>query len=577
MNEQRILKEAQKIAAKFSFWMVSGKISHLFGHVYETSEKKYDLEIKFDEDFPQTPPQFIYHEALKNLLGDIQLNNLKMWTPETEVVKIIDELKVKILTTLNQSHKPEEQQNIVDIAHVKGEMQDLDDTSYVLQEKVDSSNSEEYIIPDINVYPPDNNFESYSQPSKNNELYYDESSKEVSSQPDIYQTSPHEIQQHKYNEIIEDSDQISVENSTELGLIQEYFAIDQAGPNPADINVYMTITITKTFIIGVNFVDYPKKPNINLPDQIKNILGDQVNLLNTLKKWNEKKPFHIIDLLHELEKKLYFLNDIELEVKKILGEYQCIVDENNITKLKVHLLTYGFKEYLLDIDLISYPKPPDINLSPELQQIIQTSLSSLNSYKNWKEGESEPVEIIREISWLVDKNSRISFEIELLKGQYKDIKYDSSTEKLNLNMKGKMKSQDITFEFEIQLPNEYPMKMPDIKVLNEFEIETHEKLKDDLQSSFKDFFNEWSPYSYLVDLFNLISKKIFEVSAVACVICHKIECPFCSARIAGFGEPCHAECPHCERAYHNHCWVQTIKSFGKCGFCLKAPPPDMIY
>jgi len=51
MDKQRILKEAQKIAADFSFWMVSGDISHLFGHVYETSEGKYELEIKFTSKF----------------------------------------------------------------------------------------------------------------------------------------------------------------------------------------------------------------------------------------------------------------------------------------------------------------------------------------------------------------------------------------------------------------------------------------------------------------------------------------------------------------------------------------------
>ena len=103
------------------------------------------------------------------------------------------------------------------------------------------------------------------------------------------------------------------------------------------------------------------------------------------------------------------------------------------------------------------------------------------------------------------------------------------------------------------------------------------KLKDDLQFSFKDFFNEWSPYSYLVDLFNLISKKIFELSVVACVICHKIESPSCSVKIAGSVDSCLNECPHCERAYHKHCWEQAIRSFGKCGFCLKLPPLEMIY
>ena len=124
---------------------------------------------------------------------------------------------------------------------------------------------------------------------------------------------------------------------------------------------------------------------------------------------------------------------------------------------------------------------------------------------------------------------------------------------------------------------EYPMKIPEIKVLNEFELETHEKIKTDLQASFSDFFNEWTPFSYLIDLFNLISKKIFEVSVLSCVICHKIECPTCQIKIAGpEKESCHVDCPHCERSYHKHCWEQTIKSFGKCGFCLKVPPPNMI-
>ncbi len=42
MDKQRILKEAQKIASKFSFWMVSGNIAHLYGYVYETPEKKIE-------------------------------------------------------------------------------------------------------------------------------------------------------------------------------------------------------------------------------------------------------------------------------------------------------------------------------------------------------------------------------------------------------------------------------------------------------------------------------------------------------------------------------------------------------
>jgi len=559
LDKQRILIEAQKIASKFSFWMVSGNIAHLYGYLYETPDKKYELEIKFDDNFPNSPPQFIYHSAIKSLLGDFQLNKLRMWTPESAVVDIIHKLNLMIQENLRKPVKTEE-------------------SIQISEEKIEQADSEEYITPDMDAYPPDIEYKIDESQISSNDLFFTEPTDQISTTTEKYQTENLETTpKEKFEGSFEESESISLEISTELGLIQQYYAYDQKGDNPAEINVYMTITIAKTFIIGINFTEYPKRPIITMPESLKNALGNPYESLITLKKWNVKKPPHIIDILHEIENKLLFVGDIENEAKKILSEYKCDEIEDSISKFKVHLVTYGFKEYLLELDLMPYPKPPDISLSSELQTIIQIPISSLIAYKNWKVNESESVGLIREIAWLVDKNSRINFEIDLLKEHYKDLKYDITTQTLNLNMKGKMKTQDITFEFQIKLPEEYPMKMPDIKVLNEFEIETHDKIKSDLQSSFKDFFDEWTTYSYLVDLFNLISEKIFEVSVVACVICHKIECPTCSIRIAGRGESCHVECPHCERAYHKHCWEQTIKSFSKCGFCLKPPPPEMVY
>ena len=165
-----------------------------------------------------------------------------------------------------------------------------------------------------------------------------------------------------------------------------------------------------------------------------------------------------------------------------------------------------------------------------------------------------------------------------MKEHYQNINYNPLTATLSMEMKGKMKTQDLTFQFQIKLPREYPSKMPEVKVVNEFELDSHGKIRDDLHSSFDDFFHEWTPFSYLIDLFNLISKKIFEVSVVSCVICHKIDCPTCGVKIATSGDikPCYTACPYCERTYHNHCWEQTIKSFGKCGFCLKTPSPHMM-
>ncbi|MFX1503939.1 MAG: hypothetical protein ACFFDH_23455 [Promethearchaeota archaeon] len=535
MDNQRILKEAQRIAKKFSFWMVSGNIAHLYGYVHETPEIKYELEIKFDEDFPNIPPQMIYHDEIKELLGNFQLNNIINWTPDSTVVNIIHELKSKIEDALKLPKEISEKQLIP-----------------IEEEQTE----EEYITPDLNEFPPDFQYEKFITPSDStSDLFYTETPIDSPSG---------DVQE----DLIEGSEPLSVAVNTELSLIQQEYAYDQPGSNEADINIYVTITLTKTFMIRIDFTKYPEKPVITFPEEIKKILGDPYKTLDTVMEWNSKNSIHIVEILHEIEKKLLFIKEIETQSKKISGEYQCESVSDSLTALNVHLLTYGFKEYDMGVDLESYPNPPKIDLSSELKDIIQIPITELNVYKTWKENESEPVEIVREISWLVDKNSRINFEIDLLKDHYKNIKYEPSTATLQVEMKGRMKTEDLTFEFQIELPNDYPMKMPTVKVINEFDLEAHEKIKKDLHASFNDFFNEWTPFSYLVDFFNLISKKIFEVSVVSCVICHKIECPSCSKKIAG-EDNCHTECPHCNRAYHYHCWEQTIKSFGKCGFCLR--------
>ena len=41
-------------------------------------------------------------------------------------------------------------------------------------------------------------------------------------------------------------------------------------------------------------------------------------------------------------------------------------------------------------------------------------------------------------------------------------------------------------------------------------------------------------------------------------------------------EACYEECPYCGRLYHKHCWDKTKKLFGKCGFCLETPPPELM-
>jgi ubiquitin-protein ligase len=565
MDRQRVLKEAQQIASKYSFWMVSGNISHLYGYIHKTNDRKYELEIKFPEQFPQIPPHLIYDDDILNLLSEPNLEGIEQWSPESSVLSVLDELYIKIQNKLNPPIHMEDKN--------EGEI-------------------EEYITPDLNKYPPEEEIESSTFTPTGDELFYNEPTgpSESPTQPQSHpqpQPQPQDYGEHEFiipenavtspEELFIDTDSESLEGTTELAFIQQEYAYDEKGDKPAHIIVYLTITLTRTFLIDIDFSNYPQKPNIIFPNEVKAIIGDPYTNLQTLTSWDNTKNPHIIDILHELETKLFSLKTVEEQLRKISQEFQFEPDPSSLTRIKVHLLTYGFDEYVIHIDLEPYPNPPSIDISAELREILNRPVKELSSIQNWVPKESEPIDVIRELAWLVDKNSRINFELELLKEHYQNISYDALTDTLRVDMKGKMKTEDLTFEFKIELPRDYPMSIPKVSVINEFDLETHEKSKEDLHASFDDFFDEWTPYSYLVDLFNLISKKIFEVSVVACVICHQIDCPTCSLKIAGSDEDaCHIACPSCDRVYHKHCWDQTIKSFGKCGFCLKVPPPEMI-
>jgi ubiquitin-protein ligase len=372
-----------------------------------------------------------------------------------------------------------------------------------------------------------------------------------------------------------EGDQTDIAVSTEAALIQQEYAMDYIGDSIGKVEIYLTITIEQTFIIQIDFSDYPKRPKIELQEGLKSILGNIYNTIDVLKNWNEKKPIHIVKIIRELEGKLWFLSDLEVEAKMITGEYKSALIDGVISHLRVSLVTYGFKEFPIDVDITKYPAQPSIKYSKDIENLIKVPPENLNAYRSWKRKESHAVDLIREISWLVDKNSRIAFEIALLKGGVKDVKYEPATNMIKANLAGQMKTKDAAFAFEVSIPESYPMNAPKIDLKSE--LEGMEDIKEKLTKQITTFTSKWSPFSYLIDLFNQISKAIFEVSVVSCVICHSHDCPTCKKKISAenIDEQCNTMCPACERLYHKHCWDQTIISFGKCGFCLRPPPPNM--
>jgi ubiquitin-protein ligase len=420
MARQRILKEAQQLASKYSFWMVSGDISHLYGRIYETKDLKYEVEIKFNKDFPKKPPELILHENVANLLGDIELKSVKDWNANSKVISIIDELSSKVKEKLNV-----EDQSAQLSTRVENETEsDINQSTDVQPHQ--ESEKEEYITPDLNAYPPDVSKNNVPQNIETaDDFFYDNS--QTSSEyitPENVSLSDSEKQQFSQFNLPQDIAENTVAINTELALLQNEYAFDQKGSNPAEVIVYLTLTLTKTFIITINFSNYPKCPMISFPTNLQKMMGDPNKSLKTLKSWNEKKPAHIVEIFRELETKLFSIKDVEKQVQKIIQEYRYEPVPGSLTKLRVHLLTYGFNEYYLDLDLQTHPDPPLVELGPQLAEIIKIPVKNLMTIEEWKKGNSEPVEVIREISWLVDKNSRIDFEVQLLKEHYEKIEFN---------------------------------------------------------------------------------------------------------------------------------------------------------
>jgi len=533
----RLLKEAQLIAEKFPFYTVKGKLNHLYGNIYESpdGEIKCALEIVYEETFPEHPPQFIFSDDSPNIPEGTQIKSLKNWTPESNVVDIVNEIS--------------ELKKIA--VETKGQQAVL----------IDTIEEDEYLTPDPGEYPSD-----YGEEHINTKNYPEWKPE------DFGESTNTEIEEEQF-----ESTDADIQIATEAALVQQEYAMDYINNSVGIVEIYLTITVEQTFIIKINFSNYPQRPELILNEGLTSLFGDIYEKLKILKNWKEKSPSHIVEIIRELESKLWFLSEVEIETKKITGSYKTETINNIFSNLKVILLTYGFKEYTLNVDLSNYPNFPKIEYSTELNDLIKNPVENLAVYKNWKKKDSHVVEVLEEISWLVDKNSRINFEIDLLKGGMKEVSYLADINSITAKLAGQLKTKDLTFEFNVKLPDNYPMSAPEFVLKTD--LEGMEELEKKLKKQIEEFVGSWHPFNYLIDLFNRISKAIFEVSVVSCVICHQIDCPSCSSKIsapnADYGEECQVMCPSCERLYHKHCWDQTILSFGKCGFCLRPPPPHL--
>lgn len=334
------------------------------------------------------------------------------------------------------------------------------------------------------------------------------------------------------------------------------------------MRIYLSITMEKHFVLGIDFSAYPKSPPLlTFQEEVKKIVGTG---LNTTNNWNAQTPPHVIDIIREIEGKLYEAFKYWEQERILSGEFNILRLAPN--KFRIKILTYGLKEYPFAITLSDPPSPPQFEFPPDVSQMVGP-LEAIPIYKDWDPSKNPIVELLREINWKIDKTSRLGFEVELLKNALKNVTYDAETRKLTAEVKGTMKTSDVVFKFAVDIPEDYPASRPSLSLMTKVE---DDKLAKQLQDAVGNMLELWSPFNFLIDLFNSVSKSIFKASVMVCIICHSLECPICKSSISSFEEgieSCNAECPHCQKPYHAHCWEKNIESIGKCAYCLRPPPP----
>jgi hypothetical protein len=341
------------------------------------------------------------------------------------------------------------------------------------------------------------------------------------------------------------------------------------------MRIYLSITIEKHYVLGIDFSNYPSKaPLVTLQEDVKKITGDP-STLETMKNWDPQKPPHIIDVIREIEGKLYDVNKYWEPKRMISGEFSTSSVAGDSNKLLIRILTYGWKEYPFTIIFRDPPNRPEFEFPAEIQQIVGP-LENIPIYKDWDPSQYQINDLLREINWKIDKHSRLGFEVEILEGALKNVSYDPAARKITAEVKGVLKTSDVNFQFAITLPDDYPANRPNIALLSKVEDDA---LAKQMQDTVGSMLESWSPFNFLIDLFNEISKSIFNASVIVCIVCHSLKCPTCGKQISVFeggDEACTSECPHCKKPYHAHCWQKNIESIGKCAYCLRPNSPESM-
>ncbi|MHC1591970.1 MAG: hypothetical protein ACXQS8_07780 [Candidatus Helarchaeales archaeon] len=316
------------------------------------------------------------------------------------------------------------------------------------------------------------------------------------------------------------------------------------------------------FIVQIDFRN-PKNIKVQFPPDLQELIGSP-DVLQALKESPPEGP-QIKALLDEIQVKLNEKQEIFHEIEMI-NEFFNVAEMPSKTRAKVILYGLDMREFPLEVDVSTHPKPPKIKLSPSLQNYI--NVENLMTIRRWNPRENHAFQVIQEISFILDRNLRIERELKLLKKAKIPATYDSINGIIRVELQESPQSQKLTFL--VKLPARYPHEAPLVEQLSP---STNETLNEKILERLNQATSEYLELQYLADVFSEILDIMKEHSDFVCAECKQFKCPTCGkdlfSSIPGvIGENnCFRRTPCCNATLHECCWKFFIQRDQKCPIC----------
>ncbi len=338
-------------------------------------------------------------------------------------------------------------------------------------------------------------------------------------------------------------------------------------------------------LFSANFDESQEKhPEIN--EYIKKFNDD---MLDT---WDPQNPSNIktlVDIFFDGSRKISSFDcngmsfqgltpNLIFQIQGLNPEYNVYPDKNDSKKYRVTFYSaLNYQEYSLVFDFHDFP-PLNVKPLDDLALIIQYP-ERMDFIKNFDPQIQTLTGIMDLIMWEVEKHFRLELEEQIIENEelpidapkLVNIKRDPIRKRLNVSLKGILRSKELVFDFEFKFHEKYPTEPPEIQLMTKAEdIDENEQMIQQINDSIEDFKKQWHQYSFVIDLIHEIRKKIYNISISNCIICHRFKCPECKNGLIEYGEEkqlCVHQCPNCHRFFHEHCWKPLFDQYKRCPVC----------